>query len=339
MSFIEIDGAAGEGGGQVLRSALALSLITQRPFRIRNIRAGRSRPGLLRQHLTAVQAAAAIGHAQVEGAALGSKSLTFIPDGLFGGEHHFAIGTAGSTSLVLQAVLPALLMATTPSHLVLEGGTHNPAAPPFDFLEQAFLPLLTRMGARFESRLHRRGFFPAGGGKLEITIHPPAQWTPLYLAERGAALEPYAEAICINLPSEIASRELAVVAQEFRWAEAQLRIRGGRGPGPGNALLLVLPHENVTEVITALGAFGVPAEQVAAQAIQEARVYLHSDAAVGEHLADQLLLPMALAGSGHFSTTAPSMHTRTNRDIIEMFLPVRFTIEPRNEQWWIEVSS
>lgn len=339
MSFIEIDGAAGEGGGQVLRSALALSLITQRPFRIHNIRAGRSRPGLLRQHLTAVQAAAAIGRAKLEGDVLGSKSLTFIPQRLDAGEYHFAIGTAGSTSLVLQAVLPALLMATAPSRLVLEGGTHNPAAPPFDFLELAFLPLLTRMGARFESRLHRRGFFPAGGGKLEITIYPPEQWTPLYLAERGTALEPYAEAICVNLPSQIATRELAVVAQELHWTETQLRIRGGRGPGPGNVLLLVLPHEHVTEAVTALGASGVPAEQVAAQAIAEAQTYLNSGAAVGEHLADQLLLPMALAGSGHFSTTPPSMHTRTNRDIIEMFLPVRFAIEPRNEQWWIEVSS
>src|SRR6185436_13785565 len=170
--MISIDGSFGEGGGQILRTALSLSLATGAPFRIENIRAQRPKPGLLRQHLTAVQAAAAVGRAHVEGHTAGSLALTFTPTGVFPGDYAFAVGTAGSATLVLQTILPPLLAAGGRTVVTLEGGTHNPWAPPFDFLKRVFLPIVNRLGPRVEVALERYGFYPAGGGRFSVTIDP-----------------------------------------------------------------------------------------------------------------------------------------------------------------------
>src|SRR5690242_20478497 len=218
--MIIIDGSYGEGGGQILRTSLALSLITGSPLRIEKIRAGRRNPGLLRQHLTSVQAAAKIGQAETAGANLGSTQLTFTPKTITPGEYHFAIGTAGSTTLVLQTVLPALMIANAPTTLVLEGGTHNPFAPPFDFLEKAFLPLLKRMGVRVDAELVNYGFYPAGGGKLVFKIHPvaspkqPSGLARLDLNERGEVRERRARVVLCHLPRNIAERELNIVQKK-----------------------------------------------------------------------------------------------------------------------------
>src|SRR5689334_15022558 len=177
-AVLTLDGAAGEGGGQILRSALALSLATGTPFRLDRIRGKRRPAGLLRQHLTALNAATEIGDAEVIGAQIGSSTITFTPRAVNPGTYRFAVGTAGSTTLVLQTVLPALMTASGPSELVLEGGTHNPFAPPFDFLARAFLPLIERMGPRFEASLERPGFYPAGGGKFQLRIDPAARLAP-----------------------------------------------------------------------------------------------------------------------------------------------------------------
>ncbi|HUK89269.1 MAG TPA: RNA 3'-terminal phosphate cyclase, partial [Blastocatellia bacterium] len=186
--MIVIDGSFGEGGGQILRSSLALALVTGQAFRITNIRAGRKNPGLLRQHLTAVSAATEVGEADVTGASIGSKELSFSPTRIKPGKYSFAVGTAGSTTLVLQTVLPALAIAGEASTITLEGGTHNPFAPPFDFLVKAFLPLLNRMGSDVSCSLLRYGFYPAGGGKMEVCIGPANQLRPIDLTERGAAV-------------------------------------------------------------------------------------------------------------------------------------------------------
>ena len=183
--MIIIDGSQGEGGGQIVRSSLALSLVTGKPVTIDRIRARRSRPGLMRQHLTAFQAAAQIGNADVEGDSIGSSKVTFQPHDLLPGDYSFNIGTAGSTMLVLQTVLPALMVADGPSTIVLEGGTHNPLAPPFDFLARAYAPLVERLGPRIRMRLERPGFYPAGGGRAVVTIEPARQLVPLNLMERG----------------------------------------------------------------------------------------------------------------------------------------------------------
>ena len=202
-----IDGSLGEGGGQVLRTSLALSLVTGKPFRIDNIRAGRKSPGLLRQHLTAVGAAAQVGEASVDGAAMGSTSMTFIPRALRAGDYAFSIGTAGSTTLVLQTILLPLAVAGAPSTVVIDGGTHNPAAPPFDFLDQAFLPLLRRMGVDVNVELVRPGFFPAGGGQIRATITPVGKLGRRDLTSRDALVRGCA-CSCREPSYSIATREV-----------------------------------------------------------------------------------------------------------------------------------
>ena len=215
--MLTIDGTFGEGGGQILRTALALSLVTGKPFRIENIRAGRRNPGLLRQHLTAVNAATEISHAEVTGAAIGSRELTFAPGSVVSGVYSFAVGTAGSTTLVLQTVLPALLVASGKSKVILEGGTHNPFAPPFDFLEKSFLPLVNRMGPRVTAELERPGFYPAGGGRMSVTVEPVIALQRLDLQVRGEVLDRRARAVVANLPISIAERELNVIARKMSW--------------------------------------------------------------------------------------------------------------------------
>ena len=170
-NMIRIDGAKGEGGGQMLRTSLALSLLTSQPFQMENVRAGQERPGLLRQHLAAVLAAVEIGDAEVEGAQLGSQALSFAPKTIKNGNYRFVIGTAGSGTLVLQTVLPALMLASGPSTVTIEGGTHNQSAPPFDFLDRTFLPFIRRMGPEVKLSLDRYGFYPAGGGCFLSLIH------------------------------------------------------------------------------------------------------------------------------------------------------------------------
>lgn len=326
--MIRIDGSSGEGGGQILRSSLSLSLATGKAFRIENIRAGRERPGLLRQHLTAVLAAAEIGGAQVEGAILGSQSLSFEPGTVKPGNHHFVIGTAGSGTLVLQTILPVLMTASAASSITIEGGTHNLQAPPVDFLERCFLPVIGKLGPKVGLKLDRYGFYPAGGGSFSVTIEPVASLSPVRLMERGDITHRKAVAIVANLGRRIAQREIDTVATLMNWDAEQLEIiETKKSVGPGNIVLIeVGTSVGVTEVFCGFGRLGTAAERVAAEAAKEARHYLASNAVVGEHLADQLLLPFALAEGGAFTTQRLNRHARTNMDVISSFLPVEFEI-------------
>ncbi|MEX1224891.1 MAG: RNA 3'-terminal phosphate cyclase, partial [Pirellulales bacterium] len=204
---VPIDGSQGEGGGQIVRSALSLSMVTGRAVVIDNIRAGRKKPGLLRQHLTALRAAAEICDAEIEGDELRSSRLVFQPGPVRGGVYSFHIGSAGSTTLVLQTILPPLMIANAPSTIFIEGGTHNPMAPPFDFLEKAFLPLLARMGPIVELEVDRYGFFPGGGGRIRAQISPSPTLSALRLVEGGKVSHCRARAIVSQLPEEIGERE------------------------------------------------------------------------------------------------------------------------------------
>jgi len=333
--MITIDGSQGEGGGQILRSALALSLVTGKPFRIENIRARRKKPGLMRQHLTAVNAAAEVGTALVSGNTIGSREFTFAPTTLRSGEYHFAVGTAGSCTLVLQTVLPALMIAEGPSKILLEGGTHNPAAPPFDFLVGAFLPLLNRMGPSVTAVLERPGFYPAGGGRMRMKVTPVRKLVPLHLLQRGTVLNQTARATVARLPRSIAERELAVVREKLAWSEDCLNVRETPdSSGPGNVLVLTVASEFVSEIFTGFGELGVSAETVAGRTVKEVREYLASGVPVGRHLADQLLLPLALAGGGAFSTLSPTAHTLTNIEVLRLFLDLDVKVEQQDEQVW-----
>ncbi len=339
--MITIDGSIGEGGGQILRTSLALSLITGKPFRIEKIRAGRRNPGLLRQHLTSVKAAAEVGRSNVSGANLGSTQLAFTPGKIAAGEYHFAIGTAGSTTLVLQTVLPALMLVDGKSKLTLEGGTHNPFAPPFDFLDKAFLPLLERMGVKVQAKLINYGFYPAGGGKLEVTINGRDRLDRIDLPERGQVKRRQAKSVLCHLPRNIAERELNIVQKKLSWPKKWHIVETpANSVAPGNFVSLEIECEHLTEVFTGFGERNVSAEAVADQAALAARRYLASEAAVGEYLADQLLLPMALAGRGSFTTLPPSRHTTTNIEIIRKFLDIPINAEQISHRVWkIEVGS
>jgi RNA 3'-terminal phosphate cyclase (ATP) len=331
--MLTIDGSFGEGGGQIVRSSLALSLVTGTPITLQNIRAKRKRPGLMRQHLTAVRAAAEVGGAEVRGDSVGSSKLEFRPGEVRAGDYHFAIGTAGSTTLVLQTVLPALLTAKGESHLTLEGGTHNPMAPPFDFLAKTYLPLVSRMGPRLEARLERRGFYPAGGGRFDVDIRPAEELGRLDLLERGAVRARRVTAMVANLVRHIAERECRTIAEADGWDQASFEIiETSDSPGPGNALLIEIESEHVTELFSAIGERGVPAEKVAGRALREANNYLGAGVPVGFHLADQLLLPMAIAahrgtGGGSFRTMALTEHAKTHIELIHKFTGVATIVE------------
>jgi RNA 3'-terminal phosphate cyclase (ATP) len=326
--MIVIDGSIGEGGGQVLRTSLALSLVTGKPFRIEKVRAGRKNPGLLRQHLTAVNAATQVGQAEVGGNHIGSQQLVFSPGRIAPGSYRFAVGTAGSATLVLQTVLPALMLAECGSSLVLEGGTHNPFAPPFDFLTKVFLPLINHMGPRISARLERPGFYPAGGGKFLVDIEPAASLNRIELLERGQIVARQARAIIAGLPRRIAERELALVGQKMSWNAEWLRVEAiENSHGPGNVVMIEIASQNITELFTGFGERGVPAEGVAEQAVQAARRYLAADSAVGEYLADQLMIPLALAGGGAYTTQPLSRHATTNIEVIRKFLDTCIEVE------------
>jgi RNA 3'-terminal phosphate cyclase (ATP) len=341
MQKIIIDGSLGEGGGQILRTALSLSMITGTPFAIENIRAGRKKPGLLAQHLVAVKAATAISNAVTIGTEKGSTALNFVPGPIVGGEYAFDIGSAGSATLVLQTILPALLFAKTRSRVTITGGTHNPMAPPAHFIEHSFRPLLARMGANFDIELQRYGFYPAGGGRIVADIEPSAGLKPLILNYPGAVVKITAIAVNAGVPESVAQRELATLAKVLGIAASDCSISDvGADQGPGNALLVTVEREHVTEVFCAIAERGVRAEDVAKGVARDVLFYLATDtgaaysnscAAVAENLADQLLLPIALAGAGSFTTSAISEHTRTNARVIEMFLPVKFRIDEKTQ--------
>ncbi|HEY2584183.1 MAG TPA: RNA 3'-terminal phosphate cyclase, partial [Tepidisphaeraceae bacterium] len=278
---------------------------------------------------TAVQSAAKVCGADVDGAAIGSRDLTFRPGPVVAGEYTFSVGSAGSTMLVLQTVLPPLLVAGGPSRLTLEGGTHNIYAPPLDFLEKAFLPILGRMGPKVSVTLDRAGFYAAGGGRFFATIEPAPRLSPIDLTERGAIKRKLCKAVVAGLSDEIALRELALVKRSMGWDDQSLQIRQlPDDQGPGNIVILEIESDHVTEVFTGFGQRGVRAEAVAEGAVQHARKYLSAQVPVGECLADQLILPFAIARGGSFVTQPPTRHTRTNIDVVQRFVATAVTAEP-----------
>jgi RNA 3'-terminal phosphate cyclase (ATP) len=276
-----------------------------------------------------------VSSAAVEGAGVGTTEITFAPRDLNGGRHAIDVGTAGSTTLIAQTLIPALLHADQPFHISIDGGTHNPLSPPFEFLARTYLPLLRRMGARVEVQLVRRGFYPAGGGRIELHIEKSAALTPIELCSRGALLGRNAVAIVSRLPATIAHRELAKLGEILGWPPDELHAREDEdSTGPGNAVIVELEFENLTEVFAGFGMKGLPAETVAEGLATTVSDYLAGVAAVDVHLADQLLLPMAIAGGGRFTTLRPTEHTLTNIGIIEAFMSVRIRVEQAREDFF-----
>lgn len=321
-----VNGSLGEGGGQILRSTLTLSMCTGTPVRIENIRAGRRKSGLLRQHLACVRASKMICNAKVIGDELGSSTVDFRPGAIQAGTYDFSIGSAGSTSLLFQTVLPALLMSDKASTVSFSGGTHNDLAPSFDFIKHCFIPALKTINLNIEAELTAYGFMPHGGGKWTATIHPIDSVGVFDMTSIGKFETKQAIVTQSGVSRSIAERELARVKKKLHWADDASHINQVESIGPGNIISLRVSDGNITEVIDVVGAKKLSAERVAGRAISAMKRYLNSGAAVGEYLCDQLLLPLALGNGGRFTTIEPSLHTKTNIDVIKIFIDCEISL-------------
>lgn len=338
--MIVIDGSYGEGGGQVLRTSLSLSALLGRPVRIENIRARRPKPGLAAQHLTGVRAVARICQAQVEGAELGSQTLTFVPGtSPQAGNYTFDVaearvgGSAGATSLVFQTVFLPLALAGDHSHLTIRGGTHVAWSPPFHYLEYVYLPTLTHLGLEAEVAVEKWGWYPVGGGEMQATIRNQiaAPLRSVDLTERGELKRLYGFSATSNLPAHIARRQKQAVERALSKSgfSPHIEIIDAPSPGQGTAVFLVAEFERTMAAFTSYGARGKRAEKVAQEAAQAFLAYQRSGAALDKHLADQLILPAALMTAKLRLTTCQiTPHLLTNAGVVEQFMTdTRFEIE------------
>jgi RNA 3'-phosphate cyclase len=328
--LIVIDGAQGEGGGQVLRSSLTLSILTGKGLQIERIRARRSKPGLQAQHLQAVEAAAKISQAQVSGAYKGSSGLVFQPGLVRNGRYRFDIGTAGSTSLVLQTIFLPLCFAGGSSTITIRGGTHVPFSPPYHFLEWSWLPVLRQAGIRAELKLEQAGFNPGGGGEIKAIIQPIQELYPIELLERGALKRIQGLSAAANLEADIAKRQKLQALRRLSEIIRDVKIKdiALTTASPGTFLVFQAEFEHSLACLSALGEKGKRAEKVADQAVDAFEAFLEVEAAVEPYLADQLLLPLALArGTSRFRTSQVTGHLLTNAQVIQSFLNVSIDIQ------------
>ncbi|WP_010113322.1 RNA 3'-terminal phosphate cyclase [Acinetobacter sp. P8-3-8] len=326
---IQIDGSQGEGGGQILRTALSLSMLTGIPFELVNIRAGRKKPGLMRQHLVCVQASQRISNAIVQGAELHSQKLYFQPQQVQTGKYDFQIGSAGSTILVLQTLLPVLMMQNEASQITIHGGTHNPMAPTADFIEHCFLPTIQKLGIQVDFQCERAGFFPIGAGQINAIIHPWVEKQKFSVLNKGKLLEINAFAAALNIQPNIADRELEVLNNKL--SLTQRKRLNFQGISQGNTAFVVLNYEHHQQVFSALGEMKKSAEKVAHDLAKDVQSYLNIDAVVDEYLADQLLLPLALGQGGEFTAQVISEHTKTQAEMIQKFLNCKIVFEANNQ--------
>jgi len=332
MSLITIDGSFGEGGGQILRTSLTLSALTGKPFYMQNIRLKRANPGLQPQHLASVKAAAQITSASVEGAEKGSTTLKFIPQRLKAGDYRLDIQTAGSTSLVLQTITLPLSLIDRPSQVIITGGTHVPWSPCHHYLQLQWAPYMRKIGLEIELELRRAGFYPQGGGEIRAKINPAKELSSLNILERGSLKLIRGISAFANLDISVAERQKrqAEVRLKGRYLPHEISIERMPAKGKNTAMVLLAQFEHSQGCYCALGARGKRAERVADEACDALLGFLKTSGVVDEHLADQLLLPLALAkGESQFKTPRVTNHLITNVEIIKKFLPVE--IEVRGE--------
>lgn len=342
MSWVAIDGSFGEGGGQLSRYAVALAAISGRPLYLRNIRARRAKPGLMAQHLTALRAAAAVGGGVLEGAELGATEIYYEPGRIRGDEYHFDVGTAGSIVLVLQALLPVALHADGPVHLSITGGTDVRMAPPVDYLRLVFLPWLARMGVKVPIESIRHGYYPKGGGLVQLRVEPCSSPRPLLVEEPGALWRisgvSHVAHLPLHIPERMAAAASAVLA-DFDAVQIETRVLGDTEAfGTGGAIVLTAETENSVLGAATVAERGVPAERLGKDAGYSLRAELEVGAAIDIHACDQLLIYAAQAqGTSRFAVRKVSEHTSTVMWLVEQFLPVRFSVEPRQDLYLIEV--
>jgi RNA 3'-terminal phosphate cyclase (ATP) len=333
-----LDGTLGCGGGHVLRTALCISAATGQAVTVERIRADRAQPGLLRHHLSAVEAAASICDAEVQGAELGSQALVFSPGRVRPGEHHLKVGMSRSALLLLDVVLGPLLRAGEGSRVWVYGGTHTPDAPAWAFWSQAWAPLLSVLGAKVEMELASPGFAPAAGGRVAVSVQPAPEghFRPINIMARGDLVERRAWVELAHLRLDIAERERDVLLDMLGWAEDEVQVRELTGArGPGNTVAVRVQSQNITEVFTCVGTRGLRAELVAERAAHAARRYLASAAPVGRDLAERLALHMALLGQpGSFLTLPPSARLQTTAQILVEQIGAACEMERQEDRLW-----
>ncbi|MCX8116319.1 MAG: RNA 3'-terminal phosphate cyclase [Desulfobacterota bacterium] len=329
--MVEIDGAYGEGGGQILRTALACSAILNRPVTVFRIRAGRKNPGLQAQHLKGIEALAEITRGKTEGVKIGSDRIVFIPGEITPGHYQFDIGTAGSVTLLLQSLLLPLCLCQGDSFLKLRGGTHVAWSPPFHYLTEILFPLLRKMGIGVDARIERWGWYPKGGGEVDVKVHPASSLTPLSLTDRGSLRRIYGLSASSHLPAHVAERQrgraLARLAEELGF-KAEIEVRSDvPSPGQGSFLFLVCEFEGIKAGFSGLGRKGKRAEEVADEAVGELKDYLGSEGTADPHLADQIVPFMAFCSErSTLITTRVTDHLRTNLWVLEQFLDLSVSI-------------
>jgi len=319
--MIKIDGSFGEGGGQILRTSLGLAALLQKPLHIFNIRAKRTKPGLRPQHLACVKAIQSITKAEIKGAEIGSKELVFIPEGIYPGEYVFDIGTAGSTSLVLQSMLLPLTVAQDCSLIRIKGGTHVPWSPPFHYLRYVFAPTLADLGVKIELNINKWGFYPEGGGEIEGKIYPFQTLKAKNWLKPPVFSQLKAISICLNLPEHIRKRQANTLINQLEKMrlKAELREEEAKGRGKGSFLFLWI-DEQIKAGFSALGARGKTAEKVAEEVFNAFFLYYKSKVAMDPHLCDQIVLYLSLAPGKSQFTTIISSHLLTNIWVINQFL-------------------
>ncbi len=337
--MLHIDGRMGEGGGQILRSSLALSAITNTPYVLDHIRGKRSNPGLQAQHLCSVRAAARVCNALVTGDELRSSELSFEPQDIVGGYFEFDIGTAGSCSLVLQTILPMFLHARCQAELRIRGGTHNPWSPSIDFIQSTFIPLLKHMGADIELTVETPGFYPKGGGCIHVRINTEYFGKDLHVLKRGKVQSIESIITSLHLPEHVAERETETIRRKLGLKKKQQEVRQlDSGISEGNFVSILVRSEGITECFGEPGKIGVPAERIAEKVCKQVKKYQKHGAPVGEYLADQLLLPLLLGGGGSFVATEASLHSTTNADVIGIFCDPRVEITQQDQGMRFNVS-
>ncbi len=336
MKMMEIDGSYGEGGGQLVRTAVALSAITGRPVKITNIRKNRPNPGLKPQHLKALETAAMVCSARVSGLSPGSTEFSFSPVEIKGGKYRIDIGTAGSIPLLLQCLMPALPFAEEKIELTVRGGTDVAWSPTIDYLRHVTLQALEKMGYAGRVKLQERGYYPKGGGTVLATFEPcKLRGFHFKSPESKVNLEVRGSSHASNLPSHVAARQAE--------AAKTLLLEEGYSPDIGTECFELFSTGSGITLWTglfggsALGKKGFPAEKVGRKAAGEILSELRSGAAVDVHLADQLIPYMALAGNSSYTARELSMHTKTNIWVTEQFLDVKFRIREKNELFEVSV--
>lgn len=331
--MIKIDGSHGEGGGQILRTAQALSCITGKDFEIYDIRMGREKPGLQPQHLTGVRAAQVISKADVDDAKLGSQRLRFTPSEVRGSEYQFDVseikGSAGSTTLVLQAILPPLSMAKAGSKVTVKGGTHVEWSPTFHYMRNVLLPLLGKIGIKSNLEIEKWGWYPIGGGKISLSVEPVKKMSPINIRERGRLKNLSGVSAVSNLPISIAERQ----RDHGNWLlkaaglTANMEVLDAPSTGKGSFYFILAEFENIRVGFSALGAQGKRAEGVAEEAVRQFLEFSNSEGALDPYLADQIIPYLSICDApSTFTTSRVTRHLLTNAWVTEKFLPVEITI-------------